>query len=529
MTCGFWGSLRMRNSMETSTINKTRIAKNTALLYFRMLLLMLIGLYTTRVTLNVLGASDLGTFTAVAGVVMMLGFLNSTMATASQRFFAMELGVENHTKLKQVFTTNVLIFIGLALAIFILAETIGLWYINHVMEIPPERFSAAAWIYQFAIFTFMASIVTTPYLAIITARERMQAYAYISILEVILKLAIVFMLLYFPIDKLKLYGVLLFAVQILISTSYILYSTLKFPECKIKYYWNKAMFKEVFGFAGWTVMGTLAITVRTQGIILLLNKFFGVLVNAAQALAYQVYNSLIRFTDSFFTAVRPQIIKSYSVDNEDKSGEMMKLVFQSSKFCFYLILVLSIPILIETQSILVIWLKKDVPEYTVVFTRLLIINAIIESLAYPLITSIQATGKIKRYQIVTSSIILLIVPISYLLLRWGAKPQGVMYVMIVITIIAHVSRIYFMNSLLKMNLLKYFKQVIFPISSVTILGFVLPLLYSCCFDPSFWRVVGVTAVTAISSVVIIYFVGLTKSERNGLKTFVLSKIGNKKE
>jgi len=510
-----------------SAINKNRIAKNTAFLYFRMLLTMLITLYTTRVVLNVLGEVDVGVYTTVGAIVAMFAFLSGTMATASQRFFAVELGVENHTKLKQLFSINVLIFIGLALAIFILAETVGLWYFKTKMVLPPDRIEAAAWVYQFAIFTFMASIMTTPYLAIITAREHMQAYAYLSILEVVFKLAVVFMLVYFPVDKLKLYAVLLFGIQVLISATYIAYSTLKFPECRIKYYWDKTMFKEVFSFAGWSVTGALAMTVRSHGINLLLNSFFGVLVNAARFIALQIYTALNLFVHNLFTAIRPQLIKSYSADPEDKSGEMMKLVFQSSKFCYYLILVLSLPILIETRSILDIWLKGIVPEYTVIFTRLVIINAIIESLANPFIASIQATGRIKRYQIVTGSIILLNLPISYLFLKLGFLPPSTMYISIIITIMAHLSRLYFMNNLLKMNIFSYFKQVIFPILGVTLLTFVLPLIFYYNFSASFWRIVGVAIMTVVSSIFIIYYIGLTKSERESLKLFVLKKITKK--
>ena len=505
-----------------SVINKSRIAKNTALLYFRMLLIMLINLYTMRVLLNVLGVVDYGVFNVVAGVVAMFAFLSGTMATASQRFFAVELGVENHLKLKQLFTINVLIFIGIALAICFLSETLGLWYFKVKMNIPEGRFGAAAWVYQFSILTFMVSIITTPYLAIITAREQMQAYAYISILEVLFKLGIVFLLIYIPMDKLQLYGILLLVVQVLISASYILYSTLKFPECKLKYFWDKNMFKEVFGFAGWSVIGALAMTIRSQGINQLLNLFFNVAVNAARGVAFQVYNALNMFVHNFFTAIRPQIVKAYSVDHEDKSGELMKLVFQSSKFCFYLILVLSIPILIETEAILTIWLTH-VPEHTVNFTRLVIINAIIESLANPFIASIQATGKIRRYQIVTGAIILLNLPISYLFLKLGCQqPEITMIVVVVVTIVAHLFRIYFMNNMLKMNILNYLKQVIFPIFAVTVLAFALPLLYYYSFSASFWRMAGVTATTLISSVIIIYFIGLTKNERAGLKRFLRS-------
>ncbi|MCL2434841.1 MAG: lipopolysaccharide biosynthesis protein [Lentimicrobiaceae bacterium] len=510
-------------------INKSRIAKNTAALYFRMLLMLLIVFYTTRVVLNVLGETDYGTYQLVAGVVTMFSFLSATMATASQRFFAVELGVENHTKLKQIFSINVLIFIIIAIVIFALTETLGLWYLKTKAVIPADRMNAAAWVLHFAILTFVVSIITTPYLAIITAREKLQVYAYLGILEVALKLAILFVLIYLPGDKLKLYAVLLFLVQILISAAYIAYSTLKFPECKLKYYWNSAMFKEVLGFAGWNITGSLATVARSQGITLLLNLFFGVLINAARGVAVQVYSALSQFSLSFFTAVRPQIMKSYSVDPEDKSGEMMKLVFQSSKFCYYLVLILSIPVLIETQAILSIWLKNTVPDYTVIFTRLIIINAIIESLANPFVAALHATGKIKMYQIVTSSIILLTLPVSYLFLKLGFPPQSAMYSLVVLTAIAQLSRIYFMKSMLKMNVLNYFKHVMLPISGVTLLTFILPVFFYYSCSASFWRIVGVAAITVVSSAGIVYYVGLTKSERGALKMFVLSKFRSKKE
>jgi len=504
-------------------INKSRIAKNTAALYFRMLLTMLITLYATSVVLNVLGETDYGVYSLVAGIVTLFSFLSATMATASQRFFAVELGVENHTKLKQIFSINVLIFIIIAVVIFILTETLGLWYLKTKAVIPADRMNAAAWVFHFAILTFTVSIITTPYLAIITAREKLHVYAYLGILEVALKLAILFVLIYLPGDKLKLYAVLLFFIQILISAAYITYSTVKFPECKLKYYWNSAMFKEVLSFAGWNITGSLATVARSQGITLLLNLFFGVLINAARGVAVQVYSALSQFSLSFFTAVRPQIIKSHSVDPEDKSGEMMKLIFQSSKFCYYLVLILSIPVLIETEAILSIWLRNTVPDYTVIFTRLIIINAIIESLANPFVAALHATGRIKMYQIVTSSIILLTLPVSYLFLKLGFPPQSTMYILVVLTAIAQLSRVYFMKNMLKMNVLNYVKHVILPISGVTLLAFILPLLCYYSFSASFLRIAGVAAMTVISSIFIIYYIGLTKLERVSLKKFIFAR------
>jgi len=483
---------------------------------------MLITLYITRVLLNVLGKSDYGTYEVVGSIVAMFAFLSSTMATAAQRFFAMELGVENHTKLKQIFNINVLIFVGLALVILVLAETVGWWYFNNKLNIPPDRFEAAAWVYQFSVFTSMVSIITIPYMAIITAREHMQAYAYLGIIEVILKLGIVFVLIYLPIDKLKLYAILAFSIQVLVSLLYIGYSTRKFPECRLQYYWNKTMFNDVFGFSSWSLIGALAMTIRSKGIDLLLNSFFDELMNAARGIAYRVYNALYLFVHNFFTAIRPQLIKSYSADPNDNSGEMMQLVFQSSKFCYYLMWVLSLPILVETQAILDIWLKEDVvPDYAVIFTRLIIINAIVETLAHPFIASIQATGKIKKYQIVTGSIILLNLPLSYLFLRLGFAPQITMYVSIMITTIAHFSRIYFMSKLLRMNILNYIKQVIFPILWVTIFTLLFPLFFYHYFNSSLWRIVGVVVVTVLSSVFIVYFIGLEKTERETLKGFVM--------
>lgn len=485
---------------------------------------MAIGFYTVRVVLNTLGVEDYGIFNVVGGIIAMFSFLSGTMAGASQRFFAVEIGSENKIRLQQVFSLNIMIYWGIALVVLLLGETVGLWFLKIQMNIPPERMEAAFWVYQFSIFSFMASIITIPYYALITIREKMTVYAYISILESIFKLLIVYLLVIFSYDKLKLYAVLYFAVTVLISASYILYSKVKFQESRFHFFWEKNLFKEIVHFAGWNLFGALAAVFRNQGTNILLNLFFNPAVNAARAISDYVFKAIHLFIHNFFTAIRPQILKSYAAG--EKNG-MMALVFQSSKFSYYLILVLSVPILIETPAILSIWLK-ELPEYVVLFTRLIVMNAVIESLANPFMVAVQATGKISKYQAVTGGILLLNLPVSYLFLRWGYPPQITMIISIVISVAAQISRILFMKGLLQMSIKNYLYRVIFPVFCVTILAVLPPIIMNLLFSQSIKRLCIVTAIAIISSFLAIYIIGLTKNEKNVIKQILYTKVFRRK-
>lgn len=386
--------------------NTRRIAKNTAMLYIRMLLIMAVTLYTSRLVLNVLGVEDFGIYNVVGGVVMMFAFLNGAMAQSTQRFLSFEIGRNNKEQLKKVFSLSVTIHIGIAILILVLAETLGLWFLNTKMNIPADRMEAARWIYQFAIFSFMVSVVQVPYNAAIIAHERMQVYAYISIAEAALKLFVAFALTWTAFDKLKVYAVLVFGVNVMIAFLYRLYCKWKIKECRYRFIWDKKLYTTLTGFAGWNLFGTFAWLMKSQGLNVILNIFFGPLLNAAYGIANQVNTAVNSFVQNFSMALNPQIVKSYAAGDLSYT---VTLLFRGARFSYYLFLFFAVPLLIETEVILKLWLK-NVPEYAVIFTRLVIINSMFESFTYTMGTAIQATGKNKLYQFIVGGTILLNLP-----------------------------------------------------------------------------------------------------------------------
>ncbi|NJN24865.1 MAG: oligosaccharide flippase family protein [Cyclobacteriaceae bacterium] len=410
------------------TDNNKRIAKNTLMLYLRMFLTMAVSLFTVRIVLKTLGAVDYGLYNVVGGVVAMLTILSSSMAPASQRFFSFELGKENNIQLKRTFSLTLSIYFIFGVILLILAETVGLWFLKTKMEIPADREFASFWVYQFSIASFLVTIIAIPYNAAIIAHENLKVFAYISILEVILKLAVVYLLLVFNYDKLIVYSILLFFTTLIINSIYRIYCVRKYSECKYEFYWDKDLFKSLLGFSGWTLFGVFARMLNNQGINILLNIFFGPVVNATRAIASRVSSVVNQFVTNFLKAVQPQITKNYAGGEKVK---MMKLVFQSTRFSFYMLLLVTIPILFEANFILTIWLD-DLPDYVVIFTRLIILTSFIDLLTYPLNDVSAATGNIKIYQTVAGSIMILNLPISYLVLNMGYPPQSTMYVLIII-------------------------------------------------------------------------------------------------
>ena len=381
--------------------------------------MMAVSLYTSRVVLNTLGVEDFGIYNVIGGVVAMFSVISGGLSAAISRYITFELGQGNTAKLKSVFSSSVTIQIGLALLIFVLAEIGGVWFLNEKMNLPESRIGAANWVLQCSILTFMVNLISVPYNAAIIAHERMQAFAYISIIEVVLKLLIVYILVIFSFDKLKLYGILLLAVACVIRIAYGIYCKRNFKECTYHFTFNKALLKEMMGFAGWNFIGSFAGVLRDQGVNIVINLFCGPVINAARAIAFQVNVAVNGFATNFMTAINPQITKSYA------SGDypyMLTLVQSGARFSFYLLLLLSLPIIIETNTILTLWLK-NVPEYTVIFVRLVLVFAMCEVLSGTQITALQATGNIRNYQIVVGSLQLLNFPISYLLLGKGYAPE----------------------------------------------------------------------------------------------------------
>lgn len=499
--------------------NNKRIAKNTLYLYVRMLIVMAVSLFTVRVTLQALGTEDYGINNVVGGVVTMFTFLTSTMVSASQRFFAYALGKKDYKQLSNYFTMSMWCYQGLAILIIILAETIGLWFVKTQLTIPDSRITAAMWVYQFSIVSFAFSILSIPYNSIIIAREKMNVYALLGLAEAFLKLGIAYLLMISPFDKLILYSGLMCLMMSSIYVFYIIYGTIKFEECRLKRFWDKSIFAEVMNYSGWSLFGAISGVLRSQGINILLNIYFGPVVNAARAIAYQVNNAINQFVLNFYKAVQPQITKYYAASAKD---DFMKLVFRSSRCCFYMILILSLPFLIEMPFILELWLK-DVPENTILFTRLVIITAIIDSTAYPLQTAISATGRIKWFQIITGGLLLLNLPISWMFLHWGYPAEFTMYVSIALSIVSQLSRIIISNRSVELSYYRYIKEVLLPISIVgglsviTMLG-IKNLGYGT-INPLFIMMFSVF----ISSVLALY-IGIPKTERELLFNIVKSKL-----
>lgn len=489
--------------------NTRRIAKNTAMLYIRMLLIMAVTLYTSRVVLNVLGVEDFGIYNVVGGIVVMFSFLNGAMSLSTQRFLAFEIGRKDSERLQKVFSLSVTIHIGIALIILLLAETVGLWFLNTQMNIPEARMLAARWIYQFSIFSFMVSVVQVPYNAAIIAHEQMHVYAYVSIAEVLLKLVIVFILAWISFDKLKLYGMLIFGATVLVMLFYRGYSMRKFGECRTHCIWNRKLTKEMVCFAGWGVLGSLVGVAKNQGVNIILNIFFGTGVNAAYGIANQVNMAVSSFNQNFMTAINPQIIKAYA--NENRSY-LMHLLFRGCKFSFYLVFLISLPILLQTEYILKLWLKT-VPIYTSYFVYFILINTLLEAFTYPIGTCIQATGKIKWYQIFVSGTNLLLLPFSYLLFRNGYEPVSSFILLLVITFITLQIRLVYLHKLVRVSIRDFFIQVFGVCLFVTLIGGGVLWAIKLYLKESFGNLVLFTFIGWIWILAVIWVIGFTKEEK----------------
>ncbi|MFK7779796.1 MAG: oligosaccharide flippase family protein [Candidatus Gracilibacteria bacterium] len=494
--------------------NSKRIVKNTMMLYFRMILIMLVSLYTSRIILNVLGVEDFGIYNVVGGVVTMFVFLNGAMASSTQRFLSYEIGKNDFKQLQKTFNVTLVIHVVIAIIIFLLIETVGVWVLNNYLNIPKERMEAAQWVYHFSAFSFLISIIKVPYNAIIIAHERMNIYAYVSIFEVFMKLLIVFMLTWISFDKLKLYGILLFGVNVVVAIIYGAYSRLHFLETKFELVKDKALYKILISYSGWNLFGNLALVAKGQGITIILNIFFGPVVNAAQAVANQVNAAVQAFFSNFQMAVNPQIIKSYSANDRDY---MLSLILRSAKFSFYLLFILSLPIILEVDTILNLWLKI-VPNYASSFTILILITVLIDSFSGPLMTGIQATGNIKVFQIIVGTLQILILPLSYFLFKFHYPPQATYFVSIAISIIALVIRLFIMKSLIDEFSIKIFiEEVIFRNIVIVVLSLMLPLLLKYLLDYSILNSLIIIIISVLSCTVFIYYLGLKNNEKVILK------------
>ena len=506
--------------MSNSEANK-RIAKNTMLLYIRMGVMMIISFFTARITLEALGVVDYGINNVVGGLVSMFSLISSSLSSSVSRFMTFGLGKGDKKELNTIFSTSVNIHIILAIIVVIAIETIGLWFLNNKMVIPADRLTAAHWVLQCSTFLFVLGLLSVPYNAAIIAHERMDVYAYFTLFDAFSRLAIIFAIKYYGGDRLILLAIISMIPPLIKQLYYWHYSKKNFEECTYHAVWDKRVFKEMFGFAGWNFIGASSAQMKDQGVNIAINMFTGPAINAARGIAMQINGITGQFIGNFMLAINPQIIKEYAAGNLQR---MHTLIFKSTRFSYYLFLFLSIPIILEVETILYIWLGQ-VPEHTVLFTRLVIILSLAEIISNALITAQNATGKIKNYQIVVGGILLLNFPISYIMLRMGYIPEVTVIVAIIISQLCLVARLSFLRHSVKLPVAKFLKDVYCNIIIVSIAAIILPYVCHVLIEERLMRLIIVCFVSIVSSGVAIYYIGCNKVER----TLALRYVGKIKK
>lgn len=492
--------------------NNKRIAKNTLFLSIRMLVVMMVSLYTSRIVLDALGVEDFGIYNVVGGIVSFFAFVNGAMSNATQRYIAFELG-KDIPDVKRIFSACMMLHLFVAAFIFIFAESIGLYIVNYYLTIPEDRQVAANWVYQISIISCLVMVVNTPYNGAIVAYERMQAFAYISLIDVFLKLGIAFLISSIQSERLVLYASLIFITQLIIRLSYTYYCRRRLPLIRFTFLWNLNLFKELSGFMGWTVFNNMSIIACTQGVNVVLNMFFNPIVNAARAIAVQVEHAVTMFSKNFQMAITPQIIKSYSKHEKEYFEE---LLYSSSRLSFFLLLCLAFPILIHVDPILHLWLK-EVPEYTSCFTRLIILISLINVLTDPLFSAISALGNIKYFQLISGLLLISILPLSILGFQRIKDPLLIYKIYLLISIVVYVYKLYYVKRYLSISLKQYVRKVLVRIFYVMIFcGFFYEIHYLYLFDLLRGNWIISFVLSSIIIIGLIISIGLTIEEKQYL-------------
>ena len=495
--------------VQSNKENSKRIAKNTLLLYIRLIFTMAVGLFTSRVILATLGVEDYGVYNVVAGFVLMFSFFTNSLGTAISRFLTYELGKGESSRLQRIFSTSVNVQLLLSITILILAEAVGIWFVNNKLNIPADRLYAANWTFQCAIIAFILNLISVPYNAAIIAHERMNAFAYISILEVTLKLAIVYVLYISPIDKLITYSVLFAVVGLIIRLVYGIYCQKHFTECHYRPIIDKSMMKEITGFAGWNLMGSGAYLFNTQGVNMAMNIFFGVTINAARGIATQVEGVVRQFVTNFTTALNPQITKSYAAGNMEY---MYTLVCRGAKYSYFLMLFFAVPFMFEADIILKLWLD-NVPQHTATFLRLTMIGTLCDILGNSTANACWATGKVKKYYLWVGTIGSLVFFISYGLFKIGFPAYSSYIVFIVIYAILIFVKLYIIKGLIDFPVAMFYRETLLRILPATFITFMVTALPFYMMDECVIRLLltGIISISVLAGS--IYFLGLEKSER----------------
>lgn len=483
-----------------------------------MFITMVVGLYTSRVLLNILGVEDYGLYNVVGGIISFLSFLSGTMTNTTSRFVTFALSKNDINKHNQIFNMTFIIHVVFALLILFLGETVGLLYLNEKLVIPEGREVAAFWIFQFSIISSIFTIISVPFNATIIGHEKMNAFAYISIFDAMIKLIIVFVIEYAGFDKLIFYGLLLTLMSCFNVIIYIYYCKKKFPEIYFKWYWNVASFKEMMTFAGWGVVGNFSYVFYSQGVNLMLNAFFGPAVNAARGIAIQVEGLTRQFANNVQVAINPQIIKSYSIGDLER---MYTLVFASSRYCFFLLFIISLPIMVEADFILNIWLINP-PEHTSNFIRIILCTTLLDAFINPMFTSNLASGKLKIYQLSVCSVSYVFMIITYLVICLTNLPECVFITIFISTVIGVIVRIYVLKKQIGLKPDRYLLNVIRPVFLVVFSSIIIPIFIYVSFESGWLRFVLNSFFSILSIIIMVCIFGINKVE----KSFVKNKIIN---
>lgn len=507
-----------QQAMSSHSENTKRIAKNTMMLYMRMLISMVVSLYTSRVVLNTLGVEDYGIQNAVGGFVAMFSIFSNSLSSAVSRFLTFELGKGDTENLKKVFSTALVVHLGLTLIVLLLAETLGIWFVNHKMEIPADRLYAANWVFQASIISFCFSLISVPYRATIAAHEHISMFAYIGIADSCLHLASVLFIAFSPwqFDRLIVYSVLLVCINVTLQCIYSIYCGIHFDECSLHNKWSKRYIKEITSFTSWNFWGSTADLLKDQGINILLNITYGPVVNAARGIAYTINRAVSGFASNFMTALTPQITKYYASDDRKYA---FSLVERGSRFSFYIMFMLSLPLCLETEFILTIWLKQF-PDHTVNFVRLVLLLSLSEVLSITLTYLQLATGKIRNYQLIIGSATLLNFPLSYLAIKTGFAPESTLVIAIIISTLCMMLRLLILKTSAGFPILSYLKNVYLNIISVSLLSCIAPFIIHHFMVEGWLRFFCTGFTSVVCSCFAILYIGCNHAER----MFVFSKV-----
>ncbi len=512
--------------MSEYTSSNKRIAKNTMFLYLRMMVVMIVALYTSRVILNTLGATDYGIYNVVGGIVTIVGFLNSALGASTSRFLTLALGEKNGEKQKKTFGAALNLHIFVALLVLIIGETIGLWFFYEKMIIPEDRMTAAFWVFQFSIITTMVAFTQVPYNATLIAHEEMSIYAYVGLYEAFSKLIIAYLIFVSPIDKLVFYGLLLLVNTVAVQSFYRWYAVKHFEECKFSLVRDKSLYKQLLSYGGWDLFGNLALVCQGQGVNLLLNVFFGPIVNAARAIAFQIQGAVMQFVSNFMMAVRPQVIKNYTEGNVDR---MYKLTFYTAKFSYMLMLALVVPICFEINFILKLWLGDNVPDQTALFAIIVLLTYTWRTFHVAALMPYHAIGKIKTGNVTIGSLMIASLPIGYILFRIGCPAYSVFLAILSIEVVSMFAIWWIIHRYEYFPYRMLFTKVLFPSGIVTLLTLLAPTCIIYFMEESWLRFCLIILVSEGSLILSTLYVGLNKEERTRIVSLINNKLNYNKD